>query len=293
MADAGYADGFEVTLDCPNNRYINDEKICLALAAMWAQLKVKVNVNAMPRSTYFPKIDKLDTSLYMLGWGLDHRRETTFTPIYRNRGDKGRRRLQLRQLRRRQADAVAAGSSREADPTSARRRSSRPPAAQRSRAPHSAAPPVHPLGRAQQRAGSAPRRQLASVAVDHGEVTLRGEPRSAPSGTHFRGPVPPALVERRLQERDERRDLGRHELRRREHGNRCAGSAKPAAPVAGLPSATASRATYQGRAARWRARAAASTADRLLLRNGPARRPSGRGRHRFRNRQRSSPRTLP
>ena len=51
MADAGYADGFEVTLDCPNNRYINDEKICLALAAMWAQLKVKVNVNAMPRST--------------------------------------------------------------------------------------------------------------------------------------------------------------------------------------------------------------------------------------------------
>ena len=39
MAEAGYADGFEVTLDCPNNRYINDEEICIALAGMWARSK--------------------------------------------------------------------------------------------------------------------------------------------------------------------------------------------------------------------------------------------------------------
>ena len=50
MADAGFADGFEVTLDRPNNRYINDEEICIALAGMWAQLKIKVKVNAMPRA---------------------------------------------------------------------------------------------------------------------------------------------------------------------------------------------------------------------------------------------------
>ena len=37
LADAGYPDGFEFTLDCPNNRYINDEEICMAIAAMWAQ----------------------------------------------------------------------------------------------------------------------------------------------------------------------------------------------------------------------------------------------------------------
>ena len=36
---------------------------------MWAQLKVKVKVNAMPRATYFPKLEKHDTSMYMLGWG--------------------------------------------------------------------------------------------------------------------------------------------------------------------------------------------------------------------------------
>jgi len=69
LAEAGYPQGFDVTLDCPNNRYVNDEKICQALAAMWAQIGVTVRVNAMPRAVYFPKLEKLDTSLYMLGWG--------------------------------------------------------------------------------------------------------------------------------------------------------------------------------------------------------------------------------
>jgi peptide/nickel transport system substrate-binding protein len=69
LAEAGYPNGFEVTLDCPNNRYVNDEKICQALAAMWAQIGVKVAVNAMPRATYFPKLEKTETSMYMLGWG--------------------------------------------------------------------------------------------------------------------------------------------------------------------------------------------------------------------------------
>jgi peptide/nickel transport system substrate-binding protein len=70
LADAGYAQGFEVTLDCPNNRYINDEAICVAVAGMLAQINVKVKVNAMPRVNYFPKIQNYDTSFYMLGWGV-------------------------------------------------------------------------------------------------------------------------------------------------------------------------------------------------------------------------------
>ena len=72
------------TIDCPNNRYVNDEEICLALAAMWAQLKIKVKVNAMPRATWFPKMEKLDTSLYLLGWGGSVTdAETTLTPVMR------------------------------------------------------------------------------------------------------------------------------------------------------------------------------------------------------------------
>jgi peptide/nickel transport system substrate-binding protein len=69
LNEAGYPNGFDVTLDCPNNRYVNDEKICQALAAMWAQIGVTVKVNAMPRANYFPKLEKTDTSMYMLGWG--------------------------------------------------------------------------------------------------------------------------------------------------------------------------------------------------------------------------------
>ncbi|HET9822123.1 MAG TPA: ABC transporter substrate-binding protein, partial [Burkholderiaceae bacterium] len=69
MADAGYPNGFEVQLDCPNNRYIQDEEICVALAGMWEKIGVKVKVVAQPRVTYFPKLEKFDASMYMLGWG--------------------------------------------------------------------------------------------------------------------------------------------------------------------------------------------------------------------------------
>ena len=116
MAEAGYADGFEVTLDCPNNRYVNDEEICIALAGMWAQLKVKVKVNAMPRATYFPKLEKHDTSLYMLGWGgAVTDAETTLTPVMRNLADKGVGLYNYGRSRNDRFDALAAQSSVEPD----------------------------------------------------------------------------------------------------------------------------------------------------------------------------------
>ena len=85
MVEAGYPDGFEVQLDCPNNRYIQDEEICIALAAMWDKIGVKIKVVAIPRVTYFPKLEKFDTSMYMLGWGgAVTDAETTLTPVLRN-----------------------------------------------------------------------------------------------------------------------------------------------------------------------------------------------------------------
>jgi peptide/nickel transport system substrate-binding protein len=69
LADAGYPSGFEVQLDCPNNRYVNDERICQAIAAMWAKVGVNTKLVTLPRAQYFPKLEKLDTSIYMLGWG--------------------------------------------------------------------------------------------------------------------------------------------------------------------------------------------------------------------------------
>jgi peptide/nickel transport system substrate-binding protein len=70
LKEAGYPDGFEVTLDCPNDRYINDALICQALTSMWAKIGMKVRLDAMPKAQYFAKINKHDTSLYMLGWAV-------------------------------------------------------------------------------------------------------------------------------------------------------------------------------------------------------------------------------
>ncbi|WP_169569612.1 ABC transporter substrate-binding protein [Sneathiella limimaris] len=71
LAEAGYPDGFEVTMDCPNNRYVNDEKICQAVVSMLAKVGVKVDLLAQPKSKYFGKVlatGGYDTSFYLLGW---------------------------------------------------------------------------------------------------------------------------------------------------------------------------------------------------------------------------------
>ncbi|MFM2210415.1 MAG: hypothetical protein RIQ96_2058, partial [Pseudomonadota bacterium] len=68
LADAGYPNGFEVTMNCPNDRYVNDGEICQAVSANLARIGVKVNLQAETKGTYFPKILKRDTSFYLLGW---------------------------------------------------------------------------------------------------------------------------------------------------------------------------------------------------------------------------------
>ena len=69
LKEAGYEGGFSFTLDTPNNRWINDENLCKALASMWAKIGVKVNVHSMPRAQYFPKVLSFDSSAGLVGWG--------------------------------------------------------------------------------------------------------------------------------------------------------------------------------------------------------------------------------
>jgi peptide/nickel transport system substrate-binding protein len=68
LAEAGYPQGFEVGMNCPNDRYVNDEEICKAVAAMLAKIGVKVNLTAETKGTYFTKILSRNTSFYLLGW---------------------------------------------------------------------------------------------------------------------------------------------------------------------------------------------------------------------------------
>lgn len=68
LADAGYPNGFEVTMNCPNDRYVNDGQICQAVASNLARIGVKINLATETKGTYFPKILRRDTSFYLLGW---------------------------------------------------------------------------------------------------------------------------------------------------------------------------------------------------------------------------------
>lgn len=70
MAEAGYADGFDITLDTPNNRYINDEAISQAVAAMLGQIGIRVNLEARPIAQHSPYILGGDSDFYLLGWGV-------------------------------------------------------------------------------------------------------------------------------------------------------------------------------------------------------------------------------
>ncbi len=68
MAEAGYPDGFELTMDCPNDRYVNDEAICQAVSAMLSRINVKVKLQAQTRSLFFQKVLARDTSFYLHAW---------------------------------------------------------------------------------------------------------------------------------------------------------------------------------------------------------------------------------
>ena len=71
MAEAGYADGIKATMMCPNNRYVNDFKICEAAAAMLAKIGVEIDLTTMPKAQYWPKFDERAADIMMIGWHSD------------------------------------------------------------------------------------------------------------------------------------------------------------------------------------------------------------------------------
>jgi peptide/nickel transport system substrate-binding protein len=86
LAEAGYPDGFEVRLNCPNNRYVNDEEICQAVLAMWARIGIKAQLMAENMATFSQKFQNFDSSLYMLGWGVaTYDAQYTLQPLMRTR----------------------------------------------------------------------------------------------------------------------------------------------------------------------------------------------------------------
>jgi len=68
MVDAGYSNGFDLTMHCPNDRYVNDSRICQSVAANLAHIGIKINLQAETKGIYFSRVLRRDASFYLLGW---------------------------------------------------------------------------------------------------------------------------------------------------------------------------------------------------------------------------------
>jgi peptide/nickel transport system substrate-binding protein len=89
MEEAGYGDGFAIQLDCPNDRYVNDEAICQAAVGMFGQIGITVNLDAKPKAQHFPLISSGGTDFYMLGWGVPtYDSEYIFNFLVHTRGEE-------------------------------------------------------------------------------------------------------------------------------------------------------------------------------------------------------------
>lgn len=93
LTEAGYPDGFEVGMDCPNDRYVNDDAICQAIVSMLAKIGIKVNLNSQPKAQYFAKVlasGGFNTSFYLLGWTpASFDSLNVLSNLHRCRDDKG------------------------------------------------------------------------------------------------------------------------------------------------------------------------------------------------------------
>ena len=75
LAEAGYPNGFSITLGTPNGRYINDLKVAQAIAAMWSRIGVKTEVEATAPPVFFKNRDEFKYSAYLAGWGCEFGRD--------------------------------------------------------------------------------------------------------------------------------------------------------------------------------------------------------------------------
>ncbi len=71
MKEAGYENGFSITMMAPNNRYVNDEKIAQAVASMLSKINIKVDLKTLPKAQYWPEFDARAADMMMIGWHSD------------------------------------------------------------------------------------------------------------------------------------------------------------------------------------------------------------------------------
>jgi len=117
LAEAGYAKGFAVGMNCPNDRYVNDEQICQAVVAMLAKVGVKVSLLAETKSKYFAKILARNTSFYLLGWTpATYDSQNAMFNLMATPNDSGQGKFNLGKYSNKRFDELTALVTSESDP---------------------------------------------------------------------------------------------------------------------------------------------------------------------------------
>lgn len=78
MKEAGYENGFSVTMMAPNNRYVEDARVAEAVAAMLAKINIKVDLQTMPKAQYWQRFDERAGDIMMIGWQSDTQDSANF-----------------------------------------------------------------------------------------------------------------------------------------------------------------------------------------------------------------------
>ena len=69
LAEAGFPQGFRITLHAPNDRYPNDARTAQAVAQMWTRIGVRTEVQTLPWTTYAARNSRQEFNMRMGGWG--------------------------------------------------------------------------------------------------------------------------------------------------------------------------------------------------------------------------------
>ena len=92
LAEAGFADGFSASMVCPNDRYVNDQQICLAVVSMLAKIGIKIDLQTVPGARWLPMMSKAETDMWFAGWtavGTIDAHSYIHTIIHSQDGSKG------------------------------------------------------------------------------------------------------------------------------------------------------------------------------------------------------------
>lgn len=119
MKEAGYENGFTLSMMAPNNRYVNDAKVAQAAAAMLSKIDIKVDLKTLPKAQYWPEFDVCAADMMMIGWHSDTEDSANFSEFLtmtRNE-ETGKGQYNCGHYSNPEVDRLVAASNVETDPT--------------------------------------------------------------------------------------------------------------------------------------------------------------------------------